>query len=307
MNTEDYDCGQNDVNQSTSGDLFQLSLADRWIISRMQQVEAEVAKSLDIYRFDLASQTLYEFIWNEYCDWYLELSKPVLWDDNAPEALKKGTRQTLITVLEETLRLLHPFMPYITEEIWQRVAPLTGKTGKTIMLQDYPELNANQIDNEAESDIEWLKDVIIGVRNIRGEMNISPAKSIPLLFKNGNSDDRRRLDENRHFLQTLAKLEDIVWLNPSDDAPMSATALVNEMEILVPMAGLIDKNAEIARLSKEIEKISKDLSRITGKLGNAKFIDKAPLDVVAKEREKLASQQLSSDKLSEQLAHIQSL
>ena len=307
MNTEDYDCGQNDPEHNSSETAFQLSLADRWIISRLQQVEAEVAKSLDIYRFDLASQALYEFIWNEYCDWYLELSKPVLWDDNATPALKKGTRHTLITVLEETLRLLHPFMPYITEEIWQRAAPLTGQTGNTVMLQTYPELDVNKIDNEAESDIEWLKDVIVGVRNIRGEMNISPAKSIPLLFKNGSPDDRRRLDENRQFLQTLAKLEDIVWLTASDTVPMSATALVKEMEILVPMAGLIDKNAEISRLNKEIEKLSKDLSRITGKLGNAKFIDKAPLDVVAKEREKLAAQQLSLDKLSEQLTHIKSL
>ncbi len=307
MNTEEYDCGQNDLDDDESNNGFQLSLADRWIISRQQQVGQDIAKSLEIYRFDLAAQTLYEFIWNEYCDWYLELSKPVLWDDNASVAIKKGTRRTLIRVLEETLCLLHPFMPYITEEIWQRAAPLAGKAGKTIMLQPYPELVTSKIDSNAESDIDWLKDVIVGVRNIRGEMNISPAKAIPLFFKNGNAIDQRRLNENRQFLQTLAKLEDIVWLNSGDEAPMSATALVNEMEILVPMAGLIDKEAEVARLNKEIEKLSKDLSRITGKLSNAKFIDKAPAEVVEKEREKQSAQQLSLNKLSEQLENFKAM
>jgi len=307
MNTEEYDCGQNDLDDDESNNGFQLSLADRWIISRQQQVGQDIAKSLEIYRFDLAAQTLYEFIWNEYCDWYLELSKPVLWDDNASAAIKKGTRRTLIRVLEETLCLLHPFMPYITEEIWQRAAPLAGKAGKTIMLQPYPELVTSKIDSNAESDIDWLKDVIVGVRNIRGEMNISPAKAIPLFFKNGNAIDQRRLNENRQFLQTLAKLEDIVWLNSGDEAPMSATALVNEMEILVPMAGLIDKEAEVARLNKEIEKLSKDLSRITGKLSNAKFIDKAPAEVVEKEREKQSAQQLSLNKLSEQLENFKAM
>jgi len=303
MNTEEHDCGQHDGEQIEC----ELSLADRWILSRLQHTAAEVAKSLDQYRFDLASQTLYEFIWNEYCDWYLELSKPVLWDENASAALKKGTRRTLIRVLEQTLRLLHPFMPFITEEIWQRVAQLTGNHGDTIMLQAYPQVDPSQIDSGAEADISWLKDVIIGIRNIRGEMNISPAKSIPVLIRNGSEQDRSRLDSNKPFLQTLAKLESVQWLQDTDSAPMSATALVGDMEILVPMAGLIDKEAELSRLGKEIDKISKDLARITSKLGNATFIDKAPPAVIDKEREKQSVQQGALDRLNEQLNTITSL
>ncbi|ARN75373.1 valine--tRNA ligase [Oceanicoccus sagamiensis] len=305
MNTEDQDCGQDGSSD------HEVTLADRWIISRLQRTEQEVAEAIAQYRFDLASQALYEFIWNEYCDWYLELSKPVLWDDNASAALKKGTRRTLIRVLETTLRLLHPFMPFITEEIWQRVAPLAGKTNSgddaTVMLQPYPELNENYVDPQAEADIEWVKGVIEGVRNIRGEMNISPAKAIPILINNGNDEDQRRLEENRQFLMTLAKLETITWLADGDQAPMSATSLVEQMEILVPMAGLIDKAAETARLGKEIEKLQKDLDRITGKLSNPKFVDKAPADVVNKEKEKQAAQQQSLDKLQQQLEQINAL
>lgn len=303
MNTQSHDCGQNGLDEND----YELSLADRWITSKLQYTEREVASQLDQYRFDLASQALYDFIWNEYCDWYLELSKPVLWDDNATDSVKKGTRLTLIRVLETTLRLLHPFMPYITEEIWQRVAPLTAKNGKTIMLQPYPQLNPDLIDSQAEADIEWVKGVIVGVRNIRGEMNISPAKSISILIKNGSSIDQQRLNENRQFLQTLAKLEDIKWLESTDTAPMSATALVGEMEILVPMAGLIDKESELIRLSKEIEKLNKELSKVSGKLGNSKFIDKAPAEVIAKEQEKQSSYQVSLAKLEEQYTNIKAL
>ena len=305
MNTEQQDCGQDGSSD------YKLTLADRWIISRLQRTELQVAEAIEQYRFDIASQALYEFIWNEYCDWYLELSKPVLWDDNASAALKKGTRRTLIHVLETTLRLLHPFMPFITEEIWQRVAPLTGKitegTEATVMLQPYPELNEGDIDARAEADIEWVKGVIEGVRNIRGEMNISPAKAIPVLIKNGNTEDQRRLEENRQFLITLAKLETIVWLAEGDEAPMSATSLVKQMEILVPMAGLIDKEAETARLTKEIEKLQKDLDRISGKLNNPKFVDKAPQEVVNKEKDKQAAQRQSLDKLQQQLEQISTL
>jgi len=305
MNTEQQDCGQDDSSD------YELSLADRWIISRLQRTELQVAEAIEQYRFDMASQALYEFIWNEYCDWYLELSKPVLWDDNASAALKKGTRRTLIRVLETTLRLLHPFMPFITEEIWQRVAPLAGQVAEdskaTVMLQPYPVLDPNDIDARAETDIEWVKGVIEGVRNIRGEMNISPAKAIPVLINNGSSEDQRRLEENRQFLITLAKLETISWLAEGDQAPMSATSLVKQMEILVPMAGLIDKQAETARLSKEIDKLQKDLDRISGKLNNPAFVDKAPPAVVDKEKDKQAAQRQALDKLQQQLQQISSL
>jgi valyl-tRNA synthetase len=304
MNTEEQDCGIN-------GEAVELSLADRWIISRLQQTEQTVADAMTAYRLDHASQAIYEFIWNEYCDWYLELSKPVLWDDNASVEAKRGTRCTLIRVLEATLRMAHPFMPFITEEIWQRVAPIAGialKTGgDTIMLQAYPIAANDEIDSDAIADAEWLKSVILAIRNIRGEMNVPPGKTLSLLLKNGSDEDLRRLNGNRQALSKLAKLDDIQWLAASDNAPMSATQLVGSMEVLVPMSGLIDKVAEIARLEKEIQKLDKDIQRIQGKLGNAGFLDKAPADVVAKEQEKLAAQQAAQQTLSEQIKSIQAL
>lgn len=300
MNTEDQDCGQN-------GAEVELSLADKWIISRLQHAEEAVNRAFDTHRFDLASQALYEFMWHEYCDWYLELSKPVLWDENATAAQLMGTRRTLVRVLEAFLRLAHPMMPFLTEEIWQRVAPLAGVMGDTVMLSNYPEAEEAKKDTQAEADVEWLKGVIEGIRNIRGEMNISPSKPLTILFRNGSDQDKARLDANLTFLQTLAKLESVTWLNVGDDAPMSATALVGDMEVLVPMAGLIDKDAEIARLQKEIDKATKDLERIQGKLSNDSFVAKAPAEVVEKERAKCDDLQLAVGKLEEQKVRIASL
>jgi valyl-tRNA synthetase len=301
MNCENEDCG-------THGDApVQLSLADRWIVSKLQETEAEVARAIGNYRFDMASQALYEFIWNEYCDWYLELSKPVLWDDNASAETKRGTRRTLIRVLETWLRLLHPLMPFITEEIWQTVGPLAGKSGPTIMLQPYPVADEKGVDSAANADIEWLKGVIVGVRNIRGEMNIPPGKELTVLLGNGDERDKSRLEQNAPFLKKLAKLADITWLPAGEEPPVAATALVGELEILVPMAGLMDKDAELARLAREIDKLEKDLSRIQGKLGNASFVDKAPAAVVAKERDKMQAQQQALETLQEQVQRIQQM
>jgi len=295
------DCGQDG---STD---YELSVVDRWIISRLQEVEKSVAEGIESYRFDLASQALYDFIWNEYCSWYLELTKPILNSDDFSEAQKKGTRRTLIRVLETTLRLAHPLMPFITEEIWQRIKDLADTEGDSIMLAAMPMCDESQIDTQAVADVEWLKGVIEGVRNIRGEMNISPAKSIPLFFANGSDNDQRCLQENEKFLTRLASLETVTWLSEADTAPMSATGLVGEMEILVPMAGLIDKDAESARLNKEIDKITKDMARVEGKLNNPKFVDKAPAEVVQKEKDKLADMQSAIGKLAEQLQKIASL
>ncbi|MFT6419921.1 MAG: valyl-tRNA synthetase [Porticoccus sp.] len=297
MNTEDQD-------NSTD---YQLSLADRWIIGRLQQAEKAVTEAIDHYRLDLASQAVYEFFWNEYCDWYLELSKPVLWDDDAAPALKKGTRRTLVRVLEATLRLAHPLMPFITEEIWQQIKGLAGAKGDTIMLQPYPEADHSRIDETAIADIEWLKRVIIGIRNIRGEMNITPAKHLPIYFNNGGTDDLRKLNDNRQFLAKLANLESITWLEPGEEAPMSATALVGSMEILVPMAGLIDKDAELTRLNKEIDKLQRELEKVQNKLGNENFVGKAPAEVVAKERERMADMEATLGKLSQQCTTIKAL
>ena len=301
MNCENEDCGIED------GAGVELSLADRWIIGRVQATAADVARAIENYRFDMASSALYEFIWNEYCDWYLELSKPVLWDDDASAQAKRGTRQTLIRVLETWLRLLHPMMPFITEEIWQTVGPLAGKSGPTIMLQPYPQSDDSEIDPLAGDDIEWLKAVIVGIRNIRGEMNIPPSKALTVLLRNGGTEDQRRLAQNSQYLRKLAKLDDISWLAEDAEAPMAATALAGELEILVPIAGLIDKDAEIARLNREIGKLDSDLSRLRAKLGNASFVDKAPAAVVDKEREKLQAQEQAVETLQDQLRRIQSI
>ncbi len=303
MNTEGEDCGVNNED-------VELSLADRWIIARLEQAELRVADAMAAYRLDHASQEVYEFIWNEYCDWYLELSKPVLWDDNASDAAKRGTRRTLIRVLETTLRLAHPFMPFITEEIWQRVAPIAGVDGaadSTIMLQPYPSPQSEQTDEQALSDAEWLKAVITAIRNIRGEMNVPPSKALTVILKNLSADDQRRLQANRQFLVKLAKLDDIQLLAAGDRAPMSATQLIGDMELLVPMAGLIDKAAELGRLDKEIAKLDKDIQRLAGKLGNPGFVDKAPAAVVDKEKEKLQAQQHNRQRLVDQRETINAL
>ncbi len=293
-------CGAN-------GEEAALSLADRWIISRLQFVEAEVTRHLDQYRFDLAAHALYEFIWNEYCGWYLELSKPVLWDENSSEEAKRGTLGTLVRVLEATMRLAHPFMPFITEEIWQQVKVLAGKDGETIMLAPYPEAQDAFRDADAEADIQWLQDVITAVRNIRGEKNIPPSKPLDLLFKNGGDDDFRRAEENQTFLKKLAQLENLTWMNEGDEEPMSVTQLVGDMEVLIPMAGFIDKDKEVERLTKSVEKLDKEIERVNNKLGNPGFTDKAPAAVIDKEKEKAAGFARDITKLKDQIEKIKAL
>ncbi|WP_097460306.1 valine--tRNA ligase [Mangrovitalea sediminis] len=299
MNTEDQDCG-------ADGSDVSLSLADRWIISQLQLCEKEVTRHFEQYRFDLAAHALYDFIWNEYCDWYLELSKPVLNDENASAEAKRGTRRTLVRVLEAVLRLIHPIAPFISEEIWQRVAPLAGQHGETIMLQAYPVADESRIDPEATADIEWLKGVILAIRNIRGEMNIAPGQRIPVLFHKGTDSDRARLEANRQFLESLARLESATWFD-GDEPPMSATQLVGSMEVLVPMAGLIDKDEEIGRLNREIEKLTKEIQRVESKLANENFVSRAPADVVDKEREKLNDAKNNAERLNIQVEKIRAM
>jgi valyl-tRNA synthetase len=285
----------------------EFSLADRWIMSRLQHTLTQVHEHMASYRFDLLSQAIYDFIWNEYCDWYVELSKPVLWDAEAQPARAAATRLTLLTVLEQSLRMTHPLMPYITEEIWQRIGPLLAIEGDTIMLQPYPQPDSSLLAPEAEEDIDWLKGVIVGIRNIRGEMDIAPGRTFPVILRKGNQEDRRRLQENHAWLLKLAKLSDIRWLEEGQEAPVSATQLYREMEILVPLADLIDKEAEIARLEKEIAKLDKGLQAITGKLSNARFVDNAPAEIVATERERQRAAETAIASLQEKLSRIRAL
>ena len=299
-NTDGQDTGVND-------EPLELSSVDRWIISSLQRTEAEVTRQLDAFRFDLAAQALYEFIWDEYCAWYLELVKPVLWDEAAPIERQRGTRRTLIRVLEVALRLAHPFMPFITEEIWQRIKAQAGVSGETIMLQAWPVANESRIDAAAEGDIEWVKQLMLGLRQIRGEMKISMAKRIDIILANASAEDRRRLTDNAPLLNKLAKLESVRVLEAGEEAPMSATALVGDMQVLVPMAGLIDKDAELARLDKEIARLSGEVQRVGGKLSNEGFVAKAPADVLDKERAKLAEAEQALSKMVEQRGKIAAL
>lgn len=297
MNTETHDCG-------LSGDNVELSLADQWIIERSNQAVEDFRKALENYRFDQAASIAYEFTWNQFCDWYLELTKPVLF--NGSEAQQRGTRRTLVQTLEKLLRMLHPILPYITEAIWQRVAPVAGidtSVRKSIMVEAFPQVLAQQYPT-AMADLEWLKEVIEGIRNIRGEIDISPNKSLALLIKHADETAERRLTDNATFLKALAKLESIEFLAPGEEGPASATALVGKLELHIPMAGLIDKEAELARLNKAIEKAHGEIKRVQGKLNNDNFVSKAPAAVIDKERAKLAEQEETLTTLNQQHAKI---
>ncbi len=298
MHTEEKDCGFN-------GGEMQLSLADRWILGQFQNTVNTFTEHLDNYRFDLAANTIYEFTWNQFCDWYLELTKPVLFKGSELE--QRGTRNTLVKVLEGLLRLMHPLTPYITETIWQRVAPLANINADTIMLQSFPEFDQSQVDEAAMADLEWVKQFIVAIRNIRGEMDISPNKPLNVLLKNASDEDTRRLNDNQQFLASLAKLESTMVLTDSDEAPASATALVGSLEVLIPMAGLIDVEAELARINKQLEKAEKGLAQVEKKLANEKFVNNAPEAVLAKEKDKLAEFSEAKAKLLAQKEKINSL
>ncbi|MEO8400814.1 MAG: valine--tRNA ligase [Gammaproteobacteria bacterium] len=296
MNTENKDISPGE-----------LSLPDRWILSRLQTTIQAAHDALANYRFDLFSQAIYDFTWNEFCDWYLELSKPILLSAASSEAQLRGTRHTLIHVLETILRLLHPIMPFLTEEIWQRVAPMAGIHGKTIMLQSYPQFNAELKNTVVETELDWMKNIIIAIRTIRSEMNIAPGKPLSVLLTKGTSSDKERFAQNQHLIMTLAKLADVTWLSANEQAPESATALVGDLEILIPMAGLIDKTEESGRLSREIAKLIKEAERAEAKLHNPNFVDRAPGDVVEKERARLAELKTTLMKLEQQLEKIAAL
>ena len=289
MNTESLDEGE-----------AEQSVADRWILTRLDSTVDAVTGHFDSYRLDLAAQAMYEFTWHEFCDWYLELSKPVLQSEQASAGLQRGTRQTLITVLETVLRLLHPLMPFITEEIWQQVAPRAGVTGETIMLQTYPVASAAG-DRAAVDDIEWVKQFILGIRQIRGEMDISPGKALPVLLQHASNEDQRRVDAHMLLLQRVGRVESVTVLAADEQPPTTATALLGDMRLLVPMQGLIDVDAERARLDKQMTKVRAELGRAKGKLGNQKFVNNAPPAVVEQERQRVAEFEKTITQLAEQL------
>ena len=304
------------------GDLVgdaELSVADRWIISRFAATLAQVDSSLRDYRFDFAATALYEFTWYEFCDWYLELTKPVLQGEASTEAQKRGSRRTLVTVLEALLRALHPVMPFITEEIWQRVRPLAepliaaghvrGARVRTesIMLASYPAATDHAADLQAETEVNWMKQFILAVRQIRGEMDIAPSRRIPLLLQNAGAADRALVEKHFAYLARLAGLESINVLEAGAAAPEAATAMLAELTLLVPMAGLIDPKAEIERLGKRIAKNDSDLAKLRGKLGNANFVKNAPPDVVASDRARVAELEAQNESFARQLERVRRL
>jgi len=284
-------------------------VADRWITSRFQKTITSFEDNLKIYRFDLCAQGLYEFVWNEYCDWYLELAKPILYSDTTSNAQKMGTTDTLIKVLDQILRLLHPFMPFITEEIWQSVRSLSSieDVEGDLIVQAFPQADSSLVDAEADSTIALIKDIVVGIRTIRAEMNIAPSKPLPVIFANGSDDDRLHIQQQENYLAKLAKLESITWLAEGDTPPAAATALAGNVEILIPMAGLIDKDAELERLQKELDKLLNEQKRLTGKLSNEGFVAKAPEAVVAKERNRLAEVDSALEKLQEKQQQIKDI
>ncbi|OOC11055.1 valine--tRNA ligase [Thioalkalivibrio halophilus] len=303
MNVEGQDC-------SPAADTAEhRTLADRWILDRLAATAATATQQLDAYRFDLAAQTLYEFTWHDYCDWYLELTKPVLNDEATPEAVKRATRHTLVSVLEALLRLLHPVIPFITEAIWTSVKPHAGIGDdiEFLVQRPWPAQDGFPRDATATAELDWVKDFITGLRRIRAEMDIAPGKPLPVLVKNWSEADQQRYARHRGLLEFLAKPESVTWLDATDEAPESAMALVDEMQLLIPLAGLIDKDAELARLDKEIGKLDKNLEQSEQRLSNASFVDRAPAEVVQKERDRVAEMQATREQLAAQRERIRAM
>jgi valyl-tRNA synthetase len=279
------------------------SAADQWIISRLHKMTGDVRGHIDEYRLDLAAQRLYEFIWNEYCDWYLELSKPVLQKGSSDE--QNATRYTLLHVLESSLRTLHPFMPFITEEIWQRLKSPLNINGDSIMLQAFPEA-ADSFD-QAESDITWLQQVLQGIRNIRAELNVSPGKTLDIAFQAGSQLDRKRQQALATLLHGVGKIGATQWLDSDADTAEYSVALVGDLKVLVSLEGLVDLEDELARLGKMLQRELADLNRSEGKLSNSRFVDKAPPAVVEQEHTRLAAHKTKVAGFEAQISKLEKL
>jgi valyl-tRNA synthetase len=299
-NTAGQDCGQD-------GASVDLGVEERWIISRLQQAETDVTAAIENYRFDLAAQAVYDFAWNEYCDWYIELAKASLYDQQTSPERQRGVRRTLVRVLETLLRLNHPLMPYLTETIWQQVAPLAAVSGDTIVTRPYPRADDARRDADADEALEWFKGVVLGVRKIRGEMDVEPSKQLALLVQGANAMDQQRMELFATQLARLARIESVTTLAPDAAAPESATALLGQMKLLIPLAGLIDIDAERQRLEREVDRHAGEVERIEKKLSNASFVERAPAEVVQKQRDRLQSSSTALAQLREQLVRLDQL
>jgi valyl-tRNA synthetase len=274
--------------------------AEKWILARLSEVSAQAATHFAAYRFDLLAQALYEFAWNEFCDWFVELAKPAL--NGSDAAAADSTRHTLLHVLEALLRLLHPLMPFVTEELWRSVAPRLSIDAATISLQAYPEAKDFARDAGAEADVEWLKAMVSGLRRIRSELGVSPAKQITLLLKDGNAADRTRASRFDSQLRFLNRIERLDWLD--GEPPAAATALVGDLKLFVPLEGLVDLGAERTRLDKELKRVEGERAKSANKLASDTFVQNAPPAVVEQERTRLAEWTALHEALSAQRARL---
>jgi valyl-tRNA synthetase len=284
-----------------------LSAYDRWILSRLSATVAAVREGFAQYRFDLAAQAVYEFTWYEFCDWYLEFSKPVLQSADSDEAARRGTRATLLGTLEELLRLLHPLIPFITEEMWQRIAPRAGVQGSSIMLQPFPVARAETADAAIEAEMRWVMDFILGVRRIRGELDIAPSVQLALRLQSATGADLERDARHQAVIRRMAGVSGASPLAAGERPPQAAAALLGDLRILVPMAGLIDVEAELSRLGKRRGKVEQDLAKASAKLSNESFVKNAPPEVVSQERERIAGFKRELAQLAEQHERVASL
>ncbi|OAU98793.1 MULTISPECIES: valine--tRNA ligase [Moraxella] len=298
-------CQEQAIGTEPRPDLW--GLPEQWIVSRLQKCEKAVALAFETYRLDLAAQAIYDFIWNEYCDWYLELTKPVLNDPTVSGEQKSEIRRVLLSVLEVALRLAHPIMPFITEELWQTITPLLGKGGESIMLSTYPKCDDSKINEQAESDMAWLQSLIGAVRNIRGEMKLGNAVRLPVLIQGASDEQKASLARIDNQFKTLAKVDSLTIVKTGEEVPLSSSGMVGQMKVLVPMKGLIDPTAELNRLNKVRDKLQTQADAINKKLSNDNFIAKAPAAVVEAERAKLAELEGQIKEVDKQVGALQSL
>lgn len=309
MNCIDKDGNPQNIDKSANPKLWQLP--EHWIISRLNATINDIHEHMSQYRFDLMSQAIYEFIWNEYCDWYVELAKSSLnaseQDGTVSDERKAQIRYVLLFVLEMAMKMTHPIMPYLTEEIWQTITPLLGKTGESIMLSSYPECDDSKINEQAESDMAWLQSLIGAVRNIRGEMKLGNAVRLPVLIQGASDEQKASLARIDNQFKTLAKVDSLTIVKPGEEVPLSSSGMVGQMKVLVPMKGLIDPTAELNRLNKVRDKLQTQADAISKKLSNDNFIAKAPAQVVEAERAKLSELQGQLAEVEKQVGALRNL
>ncbi|MEK6200262.1 MAG: class I tRNA ligase family protein, partial [Psychrobacter sp.] len=310
MNCVDSEGNAKPIDQAANPDVWELP--EKWIMSRLNSSIKDIHQHFAQYRLDMVSQDIYEFIWNEYCDWYVELAKASLNDDSVTDARKAQIRYVLLHVLETALRFTHPIMPYLTEQIWQTIAPLLGrKNTDSIVVADYPKTDDAQISEQVEADMAWLQELIASVRNIRGEMKLGNAVRLPVLLQNVSQDEEARLSRIKNQFKALAKVESLEIINSGDGSdqkiPLSSSSMVGQLRVLVPMKGLIDPTAELARLGKSYDKLKGQLEGIARKLGNEGFVSKAPAEVVDAEKAKLAELEGQLTAMTAQMKQLKAL